>query len=170
MEDKAETMLMLKKSIPDYWRGPGKIMLSISAVSPPVLMPEEKTLFTNMGICSRISGTTLTPKPNPRDTARIIDARFVKLTQEIILIPATVREAGQQPLADSTPFVDFSDQQQSAIATDITAAEVGHDLSLAQAAKLIARQVTLCLGRKKTGWLREIGCLDSWVIGLHLHS
>lgn len=51
-------------------------------------------------------------------------------------------------MTNSLQLFNFSNQQQFSIAGDVAAAEVSHDLPLAEAAEFVARRVTLCLGRR----------------------
>lgn len=45
----ADSEIRERMPVLDYSRGPGKTMFKNSAVKPPVLMPEEKTLFISGG-------------------------------------------------------------------------------------------------------------------------
>ena len=72
---------------------PGKTRFNNSAVIPPVEIPEENILLTKEGNCSNISGTKVTPKPKPKDTAKIREFLLVRLTQARIFIPATATVA-----------------------------------------------------------------------------
>src|SRR2546430_15900896 len=48
-----------------HCRSPGNTMLSRSADNPPMAMPEDSVLFRSDGSASSISGTNVTPSPDP---------------------------------------------------------------------------------------------------------
>ena len=58
------------------------------AVNPPVEIDEPKMLCMILGMFCKILGTNCTPKPSPRDTARIRKERLSSFDLDIIFIPA----------------------------------------------------------------------------------
>jgi hypothetical protein len=50
-----------------------------------------------------------------------------------------IRKALGQTFTNAIQLVDFSNQQQSTIAGEVTAIEVGQNLALAEATKVVAR-------------------------------
>src|SRR5271168_2242602 len=66
---------------------PGSRIFKHSAHIPPVAIPEDSALRSNTGSACVISGTKLTPKPTPRDVARMTALRRFIVTCERILMP-----------------------------------------------------------------------------------
>src|SRR5664280_1591564 len=61
-----------------YDLSPGRIALSTSAHMPPVAIPDANVLRGNSGRARSMSGTNVTPRPSPRETATMIeDLRFM---------------------------------------------------------------------------------------------
>src|ERR1035441_4108651 len=56
-----------------YDLSPGRMALSSSAHMPRVAIPDESVLRGNSGRARSISGTNVTPRPSPRETATMIE-------------------------------------------------------------------------------------------------